>query len=121
MNNEWNGAPCTALCDEQKRGRKSTVSGGDLGAVVKLKTLTKRHTEQRIPGFPPLIPESVFHGRCPRSKGMKTSSDRAALVASGRSDVAFRVDPELHQTIVSGQGSASDMMVKRLTAVRRGE
>lgn len=97
------------------------LQAGDLGAVVKLKDT---HTNDTLSGkghpvsYPPIVfPESVFHmAVVPRSKGDEDKIS-TGLHSMHQEDPTFRfrVDSELHQTIVSGQGEVHlDMMVKRL-------
>jgi elongation factor G len=97
------------------------LPAGDLGAVVKLKDT---HTNDTLSsrsfsvGFPPIVfPEPVFHSAIiPKAKG---DEDRIAtgLHALHQEDPTFmfRVEGELHQTIISGQGELHlDVVVKRL-------
>ncbi len=99
------------------------LMAGDLGAVVKLKDT---HPNDTLSGkahtltYPPIVfPESVFNmAVVPRSKGDEDKIS-TGLHAMHQEDPTFqfRVDGELHQTIVSGQGEVHlDMMVKRLKA-----
>ena len=96
---------------------------GDLGAVVKLKDT---HTNDTLSAkaypveFAPIVfPEPVFHSAIvPKAKG---DEDRIStgLHALHQEDptFVFRVDGELHQTIISGQGELHlDIVVKRLKA-----
>jgi elongation factor G len=94
---------------------------GDIGAVVKLRDT---HTNDTLSAkdlnvlFPKIIfPDPVFHsGVVPKSKGDedKISTGLHALHQEDPTFV-FRVDPELHQTIISGQGELHlDIVVKRL-------
>jgi elongation factor G len=97
------------------------LNAGDIGAVVKLKdthtndTLSTKNFPVVIP--PTVFPEAVFSmAIVPRSKGDedKISSGMHSLHQEDPSFL-FRVDPELHQTIISGQGEVHlDIMVKRL-------
>ncbi len=97
------------------------LTAGDIGAVVKLKdthtndTLSTKNSPVIIP--PTVFPEAVFSmAIVPRSKGDedKISSGMHSLHQEDPSFL-FRVDPELHQTIISGQGEVHlDIMVKRL-------
>lgn len=96
---------------------------GDIGAVVKLKdthtnnTLTVKSAPVMVPGT--VFPDPVFSmAIVPRSKGDedKISSGMHSLHQEDPS-FSFRVDPELHQTIISGQGEVHlDIIVKRLKA-----
>ena len=94
---------------------------GDIGAVVKLKDT---HTNNTLSGkglavvYPPIVfPDPVFHASIvPKSKGDedKISTGLHALHQEDPTFV-FRVDGELHQTIISGQGELHlDVIVKRL-------
>jgi elongation factor G len=97
------------------------LNAGDIGAVVKLKdthtndTLSTKNAPVII--TPTVFPEAVFSmAIVPRSKGDedKISSGMHSLHQEDPSFL-FRVDPELHQTIISGQGEVHlDIMVKRL-------
>jgi elongation factor G len=94
---------------------------GDIGAVVKLKDTRTNDTlsNRNFPVVYPTIqfPDPVFHAAIlPKAKG---DEDRisAGLHALHQEDPTFlfRVDPELHQTIVSGQGELHlDIIVRRL-------
>ena len=97
------------------------LMAGDLGAVVKLKDT---HTNDTLSAkgaalvFPPIVfPESVFHTAIvPKAKGDEDKIS-TGLHALHQEDPTFmfRVDGELHQTIVSGQGELHlDIVVKRL-------
>jgi elongation factor G len=99
------------------------ILAGDIGAVVKLKDT---HTNDTLSAksFPvdyaPIVfPEPVFHSAIiPKAKGDedKISTGLHALHQEDPTFV-FRVDGELHQTIISGQGELHlDIVVKRLKA-----
>lgn len=99
------------------------ILAGDLGAVVKLKDT---HTNDTLSAksFPvdyaPIVfPEPVFHSAIvPKAKGDedKISTGLHTLHQEDPTFV-FRVDGELHQTIISGQGELHlDIVVKRLKA-----
>jgi len=103
--------------DRKEIGR---LPAGDLGAVVKLKDT---HTNNTLSGksfpivYPPIVfPEPVYHAAIiPKAKG---DEDKIAtgLHALHQEDptFVFRVDPEVHQTIISGQGELHlDIVVKR--------
>jgi elongation factor G len=107
----------------QDRKEINRLHAGDLGAVVKLKDT---HTNNTLSAkafpveFAPIVfPEPVFHSAIiPKAKG---DEDRIStgLHALHQEDPTFmfRVDPELHQTIISGQGELHlDIVVKRLKA-----
>jgi elongation factor G len=127
MINNHNGKPerLAQLFVMSGKDRKEIghLMAGDLGAVVKLKD---SHTNDTLSGkahplsFPPIVfPESVFHmAVVPRSKGDEDKiSTGLHSIHQEDPTFKFRVDPELHQTIVSGQGEVHlDMMVKRLKA-----
>lgn len=97
------------------------LQAGDLGAVVKLKDTHTNNTlsSKNFPIiYPPItFPLPVFHAAIhPKAKG---DEDRMStgLHALHQEDptFVFRVDGELHQTIVSGQGELHlDILVKRL-------
>ncbi|HEX9006833.1 MAG TPA: elongation factor G, partial [Bacteroidota bacterium] len=99
------------------------LMAGDLGAVVKLKDT---HTNNTLSGkaltvvFPPIaFPEPVFHAAIvAKAKG---DEDKIAtgLHALHEEDPTFmmRVDGELHQTVLSGQGELHlDVVINRLKA-----
>ncbi len=107
----------------KERKEINRLHAGDLGAVVKLKDT---HTNDTLSAktFPvelgPIaFPEPVFSAAIiPRAKG---DEDRIStgLHALHQEDptFVFRVDPEIHQTIISGQGELHlDVVVKRLKA-----
>lgn len=94
----------------KERKEAPRLSAGDLGAVVKLKdthtndTLTSKNLSIAYPKI--TFPEPVFHAAIqPKAKG---DEDRIAtgLHALHQEDPTFlfHVDPELHQTIIGGQG-----------------
>lgn len=105
------------------RKEASRLLAGDLGAVVKLKDTHTNNTlsSKSLPVIyqPIQFPEPVFHAAIvPKSKG---DEDRIStgLHALHQEDPTFlfRVDGELHQTIISGQGELHlDIIVKRLKA-----
>jgi elongation factor G len=103
------------------RKEVSKILAGDIGAVVKLKD-THTNDTLSVRSFPvdfaPIsFPEPVFHAAIvPRAKGDedKISTGLHALHQEDPTFV-FRVDPEIHQTIISGQGELHlDVVVKRL-------
>jgi elongation factor G len=123
--NESNGKPERLaqlfLISGKDRKEIGRLGAGDIGAVVKLKDT---HTNDTLSNkakpllYPPIkFPDAVFHmAVIPRSKG---DEDKIAtgLHALHQEDptFSFRVDPELHQTIVSGQGELHlGATVKRL-------
>lgn len=123
--NEENGKPerlaqlYTMNGKERKEAGK--LAAGDIGAVVKLKDT---HTNDTLSSksqaviFPSIeFPEPVYHlGIHPKSKGDedKISNGLHSLHQEDPTFV-FRVDPELHQTIISGQGELHlQVVVKRL-------
>jgi elongation factor G len=105
----------------KERKEAPRLTAGDIGAVVKLKDTHTNHTlaSKSLPVvFPPTqFPEPVFHAAVlPKSKG---DEDRIStgLHSLHQEDPTFmfRVDPELHQTIISGQGELHlNVIVKRL-------
>jgi elongation factor G len=112
--NQTNGKPerLTQLFVMQGKDRKDAgrLAAGDIGAVVKLKDT---HTNDTLSGkmfpveyLPIAFPEPVFHAAIvPKAKG---DEDKIAngLHSLHQEDPTFlfRVDPELHQTVISGQG-----------------
>ncbi|MGA9116350.1 MAG: elongation factor G [Bacteroidota bacterium] len=109
------------LMNGKDRKEVGRLVAGDLGAVVKLKDT---HTNDTLSGkafpaqFQPIaFPPPVFHAAIvPKAKG---DEDRIStgLHSLHQEDPTFlfRVDGELHQTIISGQGELHlDVMVKRL-------
>ena len=109
------------MMNGKDRKEVSRLVAGDVGAVVKLKDT---HTNDTLSSkaFPivyaPIVfPEPVFHAAIqPKAKGDedKISTGLHALHQEDPTFV-FRVDPELHQTIISGQGELHlSIVVKRL-------
>ena len=109
------------IMNGKDRKEISKILAGDIGAVVKLKDT---HTNDTLSAksfpvdFAPIsFPEPVFHAAIiPRAKGDedKISTGLHALHQEDPTFV-FRVDPEIHQTIISGQGELHlDVVVKRL-------
>jgi elongation factor G len=96
---------------------------GDIGAVVKLKdthtndTLSTKNLSVICP--PTVFPSPVFSmAIVPRSKGDEDKVG-TGMHSLHQEDPSFgiRVDSELHQTIISGQGEVHlDIVVKRLKA-----
>jgi elongation factor G len=125
MLNESNGKPerIAQLYTMIGKDRKDVgkLMAGDIGAVVKLKDT---HTNDTLStkAFPiiysPIVfPEPVFHAAIiPKAKGDedKISTGIHSLHQEDPTFI-FRVDPELHQTIISGQGELHlNVIVKRL-------
>jgi elongation factor G len=125
MVNQSNGKPerLSSLYAMNGKERKEVgkLAAGDLGAVVKLKD---SHTNDTLSGrsfpvvYPRIVfPNPVFHAAIvPKAKG---DEDKIAngLHALHQEDPTFlfRVDGELHQTIISGQGELHlNVIVKRL-------
>jgi elongation factor G len=103
------------------RKEVSRLQAGDIGAVVKLKDT---HTNDTLCGknlaivYPPVVfPEPVFHAAIvPKAKGDEDKIS-TGLHALHQEDPTFlfRVDSELHQTIISGQGELHlGIVVRRL-------
>ncbi len=125
MVNESNGRPerLAQLYAMNGKDRKEAgkLFAGDIGAVVKLKDTHTNNTLSSktfpIVYTPIVFPEPVFHAAIlPRSKGDedKISTGLHALHQEDPTFI-FRVDGELHQTIISGQGELHlDIVVKRL-------
>lgn len=127
MTNEANGKPerLAQIYTMNGKERKDVpkLMAGDIGAVVKLKDT---HTNDTLSSknFPVVyekitFPNPVYHlGIIPRTKG---DEDK---IANGLHSIhqedptfVFHVDPELHQTIISGQGELHlQVVVKRLKA-----
>ena len=107
----------------KERKEVGRLPAGDLGAVVKLKdthtndTLSVKGVQIEYPRI--VFPEPVFHAAIvPKAKG---DEDKIAtgLHTLHQEDPTFlfRVDSELHQTIISGQGELHlDIVVRRLKA-----
>jgi elongation factor G len=109
------------VMDGKERKEIARLAAGDIGAVVKLKDT---HTNNTLSskGFPVVyspieFPAPVFHAAIiPKAKGDedKISTGLHSLHQEDPTFV-FRVDSELHQTIISGQGELHlDIVVKRL-------
>jgi elongation factor G len=123
--NEANGKPerLAQIFVMNGKERKEIVrlQAGDLGAVVKLKDT---HTNDTLSNkaFPVVytpirFPDPVYHAAIvPKTKGDEDKIS-TGLHALHQEDPTFlfRVDSELHQTIVSGQGELHlDIVVRRL-------
>ncbi|MCZ6776716.1 MAG: elongation factor G [Ignavibacteria bacterium] len=123
--NQTNGKPERLaqlfLINGKDRKEVGRLLAGDIGAVVKLKDT---HTNSTLSSktfhvvYPPTVfPEPVFHfAIVPKSKG---DEDRIAtgLHSLHQEDptFVFRVDPQVHQTIISGQGELHlNIIVQRL-------
>ncbi len=123
--NEGNGKPERLaqlyVMNGKERKEVTKLMAGDLGAVVKLRDT---HTNDTLSSknFPVVYPSIVFPepvyflGIVPKSKG---DEDKIAngLHSLHQEDptFVFRVDPELHQTIIGGQGELHlQVVVKRL-------
>ena len=125
MVNQSNGRPerlsTLYAMNGKERKEAGKLAAGDLGAVVKLKdthtndTLSSRSFSVLYPRI--VFPEPVFHAAIlPKAKG---DEDKIAngLHSLHQEDPTFlfRVDGELHQTIISGQGELHlNVIVKRL-------
>jgi len=109
------------LMNGKDRKEAGKLLAGDIGAVVKLKDTHTNDTLSTkafpIVYAPTVFPDPVFHAAViPKAKG---DEDRIStgLHSLHQEDptFVFRVDPELHQTIISGQGELHlDIGVKRL-------
>jgi elongation factor G len=125
MINQKNGKPerLAQLYTMVGKDRKELpkIMAGDIGAVVKLKDTHTNDTlsTKALPLVYPAteFPEPVFHAAIvPKAKGDedKISTGIHSLHQEDPTFV-FRVDPELHQTIVGGQGELHlNVIVKRL-------
>jgi elongation factor G len=125
MINETNGRPERLaqlyLMNGKDRKEVAKLLAGDIGAVVKLKdthtnnTLSTKHFPVTYP--PIIFPAPVFHAAIvPRAKGDEDKMS-TGLHSLHQEDPTFlfRVDGELHQTIISGQGELHlDIFVRRL-------
>ncbi len=123
--NEANGKPERLaqifVMNGKDRKEIARLQAGDLGAVVKLKDT---HTNDTLSTktFPVVytpirFPDPVFHAAIlPKTKGDEDKIS-TGLHALHQEDPTFlfRVDSELHQTIVSGQGELHlNILVRRL-------
>jgi elongation factor G len=110
-----------SILNGHNRKEAAKIFAGDLGAVVKLKDT---HTNNTLAGRnlpvvinPIVFPDPVIHGAIqPKAKG---DEDKIAngLHTLHEEDPSFNVkfDPELSQTIISGQGELQlSLAVKRL-------
>ncbi len=105
----------------KERKEIAKLLAGDLGAVVKLKDTHTNNTLSSkafpIVYTPIVFPEPVFHAAItPKTKGDEDKIS-TGLHSLHQEDPTFmfRVDGELHQTIISGQGELHlDVVVKRL-------
>ncbi|MBI5470961.1 MAG: elongation factor G [Ignavibacteriae bacterium] len=123
--NEANGKPerLAQIYSMSGKDRKdvSKLMAGDIGAVVKLKDT---HTNDTLSSKslavvygPIAFPEPVYHlGIQPKTKGDEDKiSNGLHSLHQEDPTFLFRVDPELHQTIISGQGELHlQVIVKRL-------
>ena len=123
--NEANGKPerLAQIYSMNGKDRKDVgkLMAGDIGAVVKLKdthtndTLSSRSLA--VVYAPIVFPEPVYHlGIQPKTKGDEDKiSNGLHSLHQEDPTFLFRVDPELHQTIISGQGELHlQVVVKRL-------
>ncbi len=125
MINESNGKPERLaqlfLMNGKERKEVARLAAGDIGAVVKLKDTHTNNTLSSkafpIVYAPIVFPDPVFHAAIlPKAKGDEEKMS-TGLHSLHQEDPTFlfRVDPELHQTIISGQGELHlDIVVKRL-------
>lgn len=125
MVNESNGKPerlaQVYLMNGKERKEAGKLMAGDIGAVVKLKDTHTNNTLSTktfpVVYTPIVFPDPVFHAAIiPRSKGDEDKIS-TGLHSLHQEDPTFmfRVDGELHQTIISGQGELHlDVIVKRL-------
>lgn len=110
-----------SILNGHKRKEVNKIAAGDLGAVVKLRdthtnnTLSSKNFSVQIK--PIIFPEAVIRGAIiPKAKG---DEDKIAsgLHTLHEEDPSFNVkfDPELSQTIISGQGELQlSLAIKRL-------
>jgi len=109
------------LMNGKDRKEVGKLVAGDIGAVVKLKDT---HTNDTLSSkaFPIVyqeitFPEPVFHAAIvPKAKGDEDKiSTGLHTLHQEDPTFLFRVDPELHQTVLSGQGELHlDVVVRRL-------
>lgn len=123
--NETNGKPerLAQLYTMNGKDRKEVgkLMAGDIGAVVKLKDTHANNTLSTksfpVVYHPIVFPEPVFHSAIvPKAKGDEDKIS-TGLHSLHQEDPTFlfRVDPEIHQTIISGQGELHlNIVVKRL-------
>jgi elongation factor G len=123
--NEANGKPerLAQLYVMNGKDRKEVgkLMAGDIGAVVKLKDTHTNNTlsskNLSVVYAPTTFPEPVYHlAIVPKAKGYedKIATGLHSLHEEDPTFV-FRVDPELHQTVISGQGELHlQIVVKRL-------
>jgi elongation factor G len=104
----------------------SKLNAGDIGAVVKLKdthtgnTLCSKSFSVVIPSFE--IPDAVIRGAIqPRAKGDEDKiSSGLHIVHEEDPTLSVRFDPELSQTIISGQGELQLSLATKLLVDRYG-
>jgi elongation factor G len=109
------------IMNGKERKEVSRLQAGDIGAVVKLKDT---HTNDTLCSknlaivYPPVeFPEPVFHAAIiPKSKGDEDKiSTGLHTLHQEDPTFLFKVDGELHQTIISGQGELHlGVVVRRL-------
>jgi elongation factor G len=123
--NEANGKPERLaqlyVMNGKERKEAGRLMAGDIGAVVKLKDTHTNNTlsskNLAVVYAPTAFPEAVYHlAIVPKAKGYEDK------IATGLHSLheedptfGFRVDSELHQTVISGQGELHlQIVVKRL-------
>lgn len=98
------------LINGKERKSVKTLHSGDIGAVVKLKDTHTNETlchAKNVVSLPPVAyPKPNIHAALKAKSKGEEEKIALALATLHEEDPTFiyRVDPELHQTIISGQG-----------------
>jgi elongation factor G len=109
------------ILNGRERAMVDELTGGDIGAVVKLKDTHTGNTlcsaARPVKLMKVQYPQPTIHASLQSAAKGEEDKVAAGLAALHEEDPAFvyRVDPELHQTIVSAQGELHlDVLVDRL-------
>ena len=109
------------ILNGQNRAMVEELTGGDIGAVVKLKDTHTGNTlcsaARPVKLMKVQYPQPTIHASLNSAAKGEEDKVAAGLAALHEEDPAFvyRVDPELHQTIISAQGELHlDVLVDRL-------
>jgi len=109
------------LMNGKERKEVGTVSAGDIGALVKLKNTHSGHTlcDKKSPIYyePALVPAPVIQMAIKAKAKGDEEKIATGLARLREEDPTFRVvvDPEIKQTIISGQGELHlDVTIDRL-------
>src|SRR5208282_6421643 len=109
------------ILNGRDRATVEELTGGDIGAVVKLKDTHTGNTlcsaARPVKLMKVQYPQPTIHASLQSAAKGEEDKVAAGLAALHEEDPAFvyRVDPELHQTIVSAQGELHlDVIVDRL-------